>query len=149
MPAFALNFLPPVLRMFHWYHLSSPNGDRQIVKSLLLTECDKRRVNKSGTVHTPFVLRQKPQGLATRRPAYFKILVLEGKLAMRCQHCSYPIFSYTRCCPSCSQAVESNNEAKYADAPQTRIGFSLVHLRRIFASFAISLTSLIVSNHQQ
>ena len=56
---------------------------------------------------------------------------------MRCQHCSYPIFSYTRCCPSCSQAVERTDEAKYADTPQTRIGFSLAHLRRAFAAFAV------------
>lgn len=68
---------------------------------------------------------------------------------MRCQHCSYPIFSYTRCCPSCSQPTANNKEDKEAQAPQTRIGFLLVHLRRTFAAFAVSLTSLMASNQQQ
>jgi uncharacterized Zn finger protein (UPF0148 family) len=51
---------------------------------------------------------------------------------MRCEHCSYPIFQYTRCCPYCSEIVENknNHEAKHLQVPQTRIGFLLVHLRR-------------------
>ena len=68
---------------------------------------------------------------------------------MRCQQCSYPIFSYMRCCPSCSETIASNKEAKESYAPQTRIGFRLVHLRRTFASLTVALTSLVVSNHQQ
>ncbi len=68
---------------------------------------------------------------------------------MRCQHCSYPIFSYTRCCPACSAPIEDNPEAAHRQAPQTRIGFALVQLRRLFASLAITLTSLVLSNHQQ
>jgi hypothetical protein len=50
---------------------------------------------------------------------------------MRCEHCSYPIFQYTRCCPYCSESVESKlTPEKHTHAPQTRIGFLLVHLRR-------------------
>ncbi len=66
---------------------------------------------------------------------------------MRCQHCTYPIFSYARCCPNCSKGIELTNEAK--DMPQTRIGIGVVHFRRVVTSFALSLSSLLASNHQQ
>lgn len=50
---------------------------------------------------------------------------------MRCEHCSYPIFQYTRCCSYCGEMVENkSNEAKHVHVPQTRIGFFLVQLRR-------------------
>lgn len=73
----------------------------------------------------------------------------ERNLAMRCEHCAYPIFPYMLCCPSCSAAVESSKELKDVHLPQTRIGFWLIHLRHVVAAFAISLTSLFLSNQQR
>ncbi len=61
---------------------------------------------------------------------------------MRCDNCSYPIFQYTRCCPGCSDVVENNNEAKHVHAPQTRIGFLLVHLRRTLVPAWLRTTSV-------
>lgn len=66
---------------------------------------------------------------------------------MRCENCAYPIFNYTRCCPSCSTPVDNLNNANSAQAPQTRLGFWLVRLRRGAAALATSLASLSLPHH--
>lgn len=51
---------------------------------------------------------------------------------MRCQHCNYQIFAYSRCCPNCGrsvqvQAIQQPTEVK---VPQTRLDFWMAGLRR-------------------
>lgn len=50
---------------------------------------------------------------------------------MRCQHCNYQIFAYSRCCPNCGRSVQSKtvvqNEVK---VPQTRLDFWVAGLRK-------------------
>lgn len=52
---------------------------------------------------------------------------------MRCQHCNYQIFSYSRCCPNCGRQVQiqvaSQTEIK-AKVPETRFDFWVAGLRR-------------------
>lgn len=50
---------------------------------------------------------------------------------MKCKNCSYPLFRYSQCCPSCGRKVEttvSNNTA--GQKPQTRLDFWVAGLRR-------------------
>lgn len=65
---------------------------------------------------------------------------------MRCKTCSYPIFAYTRCCPNCSEAVESPEKLKQLHLPQSRIGLWLVRFRRVIAVHPVLWVSLVVSN---
>lgn len=67
---------------------------------------------------------------------------------MRCQHCSYPVFQYTRCCPNCGVVVACNSP-KHLHAPQTRIGFLLVHLRRAVASIVPASPVMMVRGHHK
>lgn len=50
---------------------------------------------------------------------------------MRCQHCNYQIFAYSRCCPNCGRSVQPKavvqNEVK---VPQTRLDFWVAGLRK-------------------
>jgi hypothetical protein len=50
---------------------------------------------------------------------------------MRCLHCHYPVFKYSRCCPMCGQSVEMEIDSRSEfSGPQTRIGFWLKHVIR-------------------
>ncbi len=50
---------------------------------------------------------------------------------MRCQHCNYQIFSYSRCCPNCGKAVQTQMVTQTEiKAPQTRFDFWVAGLRR-------------------
>lgn len=55
---------------------------------------------------------------------------------MRCQHCNYQIFAYSRCCPNCGRSVQvqvnhhpTSSEVK---VPETRLDFWMAGLRRQF-----------------
>lgn len=49
---------------------------------------------------------------------------------MQCKNCSYPIFAYSRCCPMCGRAVETQNNSSNNKTPQTRFDFWLAGLRK-------------------
>ena len=54
---------------------------------------------------------------------------------MRCQHCNYQIFAYSRCCPSCGRTVNQQpaQAPASAKAPQTRLEFWVAGLRKTVA----------------
>ncbi len=51
---------------------------------------------------------------------------------MRCQHCNYQIFAYSRCCPNCGRSVQvqSIQKAAAVKVPQTRLDFWMAGIRR-------------------
>lgn len=50
---------------------------------------------------------------------------------MRCQHCNYQIFAYSRCCPNCGKQVQVQVMSQtVVKAPQTRFDFWVAGLRR-------------------
>lgn len=66
---------------------------------------------------------------------------------MRCQHCNYQIFAYSRCCPSCGRTVnqQSNQQSNQAPAsaktPQTRFDFWVAGLRKSVAQPRVRRTA--------
>jgi hypothetical protein len=68
---------------------------------------------------------------------------------MRCEHCSYPIFPYMLCCPSCSVAVERPQEAQDMTLRQMRIGFWLRRWHHVVSALTASLTAPFLSQHQR
>lgn len=50
---------------------------------------------------------------------------------MRCQHCNYQIFAYSRCCPNCGRSVQAKATLQTeVKVPQTRLDFWVAGLRR-------------------
>jgi hypothetical protein len=50
---------------------------------------------------------------------------------MRCQHCNYQIFAYSRCCPNCGKVVQIQVVSQTGiKAPKTRFDFWVAGLRR-------------------
>lgn len=62
---------------------------------------------------------------------------------MRCQHCNYQIFAYSRCCPNCGRNVnQSTNTAQDSTkTPQTRFDFWVAGLRRSVAQPRVRRTA--------
>lgn len=50
---------------------------------------------------------------------------------MRCKHCDYQIFAYSRCCPNCGRVVQIQVVTKNQNkVPQTRFDFWVAGLRK-------------------
>lgn len=51
---------------------------------------------------------------------------------MRCQHCNYQIFAYSRCCPNCGRSVQVQGiqQSSGTKAPKTRFDFWVAGIRR-------------------
>lgn len=54
---------------------------------------------------------------------------------MRCQHCNYQIFAYSRCCPSCGRTINQppTQLPARAKTQQTRFDYWVAGLRKSVA----------------